>query len=79
MSRWREAVAAYEEALRLNPLSHVASNQLGVALEGLGETGEAAEAYARAVEIRPDLFEPRLNLGAALARLGFQPPPPAIR
>ncbi len=44
----REAVYAYNQAIRLNPRYGNAWNNLGIAEEGLGETQEALKCYQRA-------------------------------
>jgi tetratricopeptide (TPR) repeat protein len=48
-----EAVAAFGEAVRLNPAFDLAWYGLGMAQARLGEHAEAAAAFARAAELQP--------------------------
>lgn len=52
------------------PASADAHNLRGSALRNLGRLAEAAEAFAQAVRIAPDIPELRCNLGLCLKRLG---------
>ncbi|MEW6198423.1 MAG: tetratricopeptide repeat protein [Planctomycetota bacterium] len=60
----------YDEALRLNPDSHVAHTQLAQQLREQHRVREALPHYQRAVELRPDVGATHLNYGIALAELG---------
>jgi tetratricopeptide (TPR) repeat protein len=44
----QEALAAYEQAIRLDPNFALAHNNKGLALEALGKIQEAQQAYERA-------------------------------
>lgn len=61
-----EAVAQYQEAVRLQPDLAEAHCKLGYAYSELGRMGEAIRSYREAVRIKPDLAEAHANLGAAL-------------
>jgi tetratricopeptide (TPR) repeat protein len=60
-----EAIAHYEQALRIDPDYVQAHYNLGLALERLGRTPEAIEHYQQVLKLRPD-FTPARN---ALSRL----------
>ncbi len=65
-----EAVAHYEEALRLKPDYAEAHNNLAVELIKLpGRVAEAAEHCEQALRVRPDYAEAHCNLANALALL----------
>jgi len=51
-------------------IGSVAHNRAGRQLERQGRLDEAAEHYRKAIEIRPEIPEPRVNLGMILAQQG---------
>jgi Flp pilus assembly protein TadD len=65
-----EALAHYEQALRLNPDYAEAHYNLGIELAQAGRNEEAIAQFEQAVRIRPDYAEAHYNLGAALGRAG---------
>jgi tetratricopeptide (TPR) repeat protein len=65
-----EAIAQYEQALRLRPEYAEAHNSLGIGLERLGQTPQAVEQFEQAIRIKSDYSEAYNNLGSALDRLG---------
>jgi Tetratricopeptide repeat/LytR cell envelope-related transcriptional attenuator len=69
-TRYVEAVLAYREALRLNPLLADAYNGLGVTYAEQGRYGEAVEALRTAVELSPTAAYLQGNLGYALLLIG---------
>ena len=62
----REAIAQYEEALRLAPRSAAAHNNLATALLGAGRADEGIDLLRRALELAPDYEIARRNLDLAL-------------
>jgi tetratricopeptide (TPR) repeat protein len=69
--RYREAEAAYRDALRLQPGDPEAHNNLGVVLcDGLHEYEEAETAFRDALRLRPDYPMAHTNLGVALGNQG---------
>jgi Flp pilus assembly protein TadD len=64
--RLAEAVAGYQEAIRLVPEFPEACNNLGVALYTMDRGDEAIAALRRALALRPDYSEAHNNLGNAL-------------
>jgi tetratricopeptide (TPR) repeat protein len=65
MGRVDEAIPQLEKALRIDPSSSLTHANLGLALRGK-DPARALEHMRRAVELKPDFMEARLNLGAAL-------------
>ncbi|HWY88989.1 MAG TPA: sulfotransferase [Gemmataceae bacterium] len=66
----REAVANYEEALRLRPDFGEAYNDLGIAWQHLGEWTRAEGCYRQAIRLMPSLAPAYNNLGTALRGQG---------
>jgi tetratricopeptide (TPR) repeat protein len=63
LRRFREAIAAYQQNLRIAPGDVWARNNLGNAYRDSGRTREAMHAYRAAVEIDPDYIQAWHNLG----------------
>ncbi|MGA7699259.1 MAG: tetratricopeptide repeat protein, partial [Thermoguttaceae bacterium] len=71
--RYDEAIAEFEQALKLRPPYALARVSLGMALEHRGEPGDidaAVELYRRAVADDPTLADAHYNLGVLLASRG---------
>jgi tetratricopeptide (TPR) repeat protein len=68
--RLDEAIAAYREAVRLQPDQAKYHYDLGVALHGKGRLEEAIGAFRKAIEIKPDSAKAHCDLGSTLAELG---------
>ncbi len=68
--RVAEAIANYEEALRLKPNHAKAHYNLGNALLQAGQPSTAIEHYEKALELQPDLDVVHSNLGNALIQAG---------
>ena len=66
----REAVAWQRTAIALRPTSAVAHNNLGVALEPLGDRDAVEAAYRRAIRLAPEFVVAHLNLAHLLLRRG---------
>ena len=60
-----EAVAAYRQAIQLEPTHALAHCNLGNALRKQGKLTEAVAAYHKAIRIKPDFAEAYSNLGVA--------------
>jgi tetratricopeptide (TPR) repeat protein len=72
--RMNEAIAQYEEALRLKPDFFEAHNNLGSDLEKIpGRLNEAISHYQEALRLKPDFVDAHYNLGNALNSLGRTP------
>jgi tetratricopeptide (TPR) repeat protein len=69
MGKVDEAIPQLEKALRLDPNSSLTHANLGLALRSK-DMPRALEHMRRAVELKPDFMEARLNLGAALLDAG---------
>ena len=65
-----EAIAHYEQALRIKPNYAEAHNNLGVMFEHQDKLPEAIAHYEQALRIKPDSGGAHNNLGVALVRLG---------
>ncbi len=68
--RLPEAIAHFEETLRIRPDYAPAHNNLGAALSQLGRTQEAVPHYRAALESDPQNADAHNNLGVALAGEG---------
>ena len=69
LDRYDDAIAAYREALRINPEFAESWYNLGVAYGNLDCYDDAIAAYREAVRINPELAEAWNNLGVAYASL----------
>jgi Flp pilus assembly protein TadD len=67
--RFEEAVGPLRRALEVNPGYRNAHSILGRALESIGDLPGARAAYARAVELDPDIERLHTNLVRLLAAL----------
>ena len=65
-----EAVAAYREAIRLEPNHAQAYSGLVLALKAQGKLDEAVAAYREAIRLKPDNAEAHFNLGGVLRAQG---------
>ena len=65
-----EAVASYQQALRLKPGYAEAHSNLGVALLEQGKLTEAVACHQQALCLKPDIAEAHSNLGMALVEQG---------
>jgi predicted O-linked N-acetylglucosamine transferase (SPINDLY family) len=65
-----DALASFQEAVRLQPDFPEAQNNLGNVLHENGRTDEAVAHWQRALALRPDYPEPHLNLCQALREQG---------
>jgi tetratricopeptide (TPR) repeat protein len=68
--RMADAVAAFDDAISINPDFAPAHFNRGWALEPLGDLAEARRAYERAIEIEPDHGQALANLATLAARRG---------
>ncbi len=67
---FKEALAAFEQALTLDATQHTLWNHKGNALSGLGRFAEALSAYDRALALKPDYHQAWFNRGKLLAEMG---------
>ena len=64
------AMENYRQALRIDPRSAPAHNNLGLARKALGQLDVAAEHYQEAIQLDPELAPAHHNLGETLAADG---------
>jgi Flp pilus assembly protein TadD len=65
-----DAIAEWNEAIRINPLDVGVHNNLGAALSMKGRTEEAVLHYQEALRLDPDHADVHNNLGVALEQTG---------
>jgi tetratricopeptide (TPR) repeat protein len=70
MGRYREAIEAYREALRLKPDDASTWYNLGLNYSKLGRYREEIEAHREALRLKPDFAKAWFNLGGAYGALG---------
>ncbi|MBV8170136.1 MAG: tetratricopeptide repeat protein [Alphaproteobacteria bacterium] len=70
VGRTDDAVAAYRQALVLDPASAHAHSNLGNVLQARGELEAAVESYGAALRLEPGHAQAHYNLGNAYAALG---------
>ena len=68
--RTDEAIAHFEQALKIDPNYYPAYNTLGSVLMHIGRWDEAISRLQEAVQLDPGEEEPRFNLGVALLQQG---------
>lgn len=68
---WREAMAHYEEALRIKPGMAEAHGNLGTIFAIQGKTAEAVTEFEKALKINPQNPEMQYNMGLILAKQGL--------
>ena len=73
LGRWQEAVAEFQEAIRLKPDYVDAHYDLGLAYGNLGRWQEAVAEYKEAIRLNPDDAEAHNNLSVAYRNLGHLP------
>lgn len=70
LGRTDEAIAAFRTALRIEPYSADARNDLGVALARAGRLSEAMPEFEEAARLNPDRADVHNNLGNGFVQLG---------
>jgi Flp pilus assembly protein TadD len=70
LGRHREAIEAYQEALRLKPDYAEAWCNLGAAYQKIDRSKNAIEAYREALRLKPDNAVTWYNLGGAYGKMG---------
>ena len=69
--RYDEAIAAYRQAVRLEPQNALAHYGLGVAYSRKGENEQAIAAYREAIRLQPEHADAHYGLGVASERQGY--------
>ena len=70
IKRPTDALAHYQEAIRLKPDYPDAYNNLGTVLAELGQQQQAIDAYNQTLRLKPEFAEAHQNLAIALENLG---------
>ncbi len=65
-----EAIKKYKQALKCDPDSYEAWNDIGLAWEEMGNDRKALEAYIKSLEAKPDLAAAWVNKARLIRRLG---------
>jgi len=68
--RYQEAVALYTEVLKLKPDSVMVQNNLGVALQALGQIEQAVSHFRQALQLDPDLVTAHRALATMMQSKG---------
>lgn len=68
--KFKQAIAAFNQAIEIYPTFENAHNNLGLALGSQNKFSEAAVAFKKALAINPQNFETYNNLGIALGSQG---------
>ena len=68
--RQPEAIAQYEQALKIDPAVPEVHNNLGISLLIVGRTPEAIAQFEAALRLNPNLAQVHLNLAIALESTG---------
>ncbi len=71
LGRYKEAIEAFKEAIRIKPDHALAHHNLGYSYAKLGRNKEAIEAYKQAIRIKPDDAEAFSSLGIAYGEIGL--------
>jgi len=64
VNRFDEAHASLEQAIALKPDEPNVLAAMGRSLDGMGDTNGAVKSFKRAIEMNPEMFESRNDLGA---------------
>ena len=68
--KFEDAIAAYDQTIRLKPDFVAAYNNRGIAKDKLGRLKDAIADYNQAIQLKPDLAEAYSNRGTTKYRLG---------
>jgi tetratricopeptide (TPR) repeat protein len=66
---WQKAIQAYNEVLKVEPMSAEVYNNIGVCYEKQGQVKMAAKSYEKAISINPRFYPSYNNLGIIYYRL----------
>jgi tetratricopeptide (TPR) repeat protein len=66
-----EAIAIFQDLIKLNPRHAIALNNLGSALFKVGRYKEAEACFYRAIKVKADFADPHSNLGNLLLLRGY--------
>lgn len=59
-----KAITNLQQAVKTDPMNPTIHYAVGASYDQMGNKSEAEKAYRKAVELKPDYFEPNYNLGA---------------
>jgi tetratricopeptide (TPR) repeat protein len=67
--RWKDAISAYRQVIKYEPMSAEVYNNIGVCYEKQGNLKMAAKSYEKAISINPRFYRSYNNLGIIYYRL----------
>ena len=70
LGHWKDSEALFRHALEVTENNYLAHYNLGMALDGKGQTDEAIRQYQEAIRLKPDYAYAHDTLGTALGRKG---------
>jgi tetratricopeptide (TPR) repeat protein len=70
LGEYKDAINAYEEAIKLNPKLSKPHHNLGLAYAASNRLADAANEFTQAVKLKPDYAEAHFNLGVAYLQMG---------
>lgn len=70
LGEYQEAIASYQQAIKLNSQLSKPHNNLGLAYAASNRIADAVTEFKQAVQLRPDYAEAHYNLGVAYLQLG---------
>jgi len=70
LGHWQDNETLFRHALAVTENNYLAHNNLGIALDREGRTGEAISQFQETIRLTPDDAEAQNNLGVALNKMG---------
>ena len=67
---WKNNIALYTNALKVNPVSFISHNNMGIAMRETGNLDKAISHYEKTINIRPTHAKTHYNLGIVLEDKG---------
>lgn len=71
LGEWEKAIAAFQDAIALDPQFYQAFNNLGIAQQETGASDRAINSFMNCISIRPSYRDAYKNMGAVYCGLGY--------